>query len=272
MKKLFVFVILLLLAGCSKKPNVVTLKSGLEYANDTLGTGATAKSGELVSVDFSAWTIKDSKNLFTDWNKDTTMKKNLIGTNKFRKEPINFVLGENRFIKGSDEGIEGMKVGGTRTIIIPSKLAYGKRGIGPIPPNSDLKVQIKLVSVKEPAHEWAIDSTKIKSTKDGLKYEIIKQGTGPKAKAGDIVTVNYSGYLMDGKKFDSSVDRGEPFKFKLGAHSVIKGWEEGIELLNKGAKARLIIPPSLGYGNNHMGIIPPNSTLVFDVELLNIQQ
>ncbi len=274
MKKYLVFVLLLLLAACSKKPDVVTLKSGLQYADDTVGTGPQAKDGELVGVDFSAWVVKDSKDLFKDWSNDKSKQKSLIGTNKFRKAPVKFILAPNSFIKGSEEGIAGMKVGGTRTIIIPSKLAYGKRGIGPIPPNSDLKVQIKLVSAKEPvnAKEWSIDSTKIKTTKDGLKYEIIKEGTGPKAKPGDIVTVNYSGFLLNGKKFDSSVDRDEPFKFKLGTHSVIKGWEEGIQLLNKGAKACLIIPPSLGYGNNQMGIITPNSTLVFDVELLDIQQ
>lgn len=271
MKKLFIFFLLLLIAGCSKKPNVVTLKSGLQYVDDTVGTGAQAKEGELISVKYSVWLIKNSKDLFKDWNNDSTKAKSLIGTNNNRKTPIKFVLSPGRFVKGSEKGIEGMKVGGTRTIIIPSKLAYGKRGVGPIPPNSDIKVQLQLLNISQPAKEWTIDSSKIQTTKDGLKYEIIKEGTGPKAKPGDIVTVDYSGYLLDGKKFDSSVDRGQPFKFKLGGHSVIQGWEEGIALLNKGAKARLIIPPALGYGNRNMGIIPPNSTLVFDIHLVDIQ-
>lgn len=273
MKKIFVFALLLLIAGCSKKPDVVTLKSGLQYADDTVGTGPQAKLGDLVTLNFSAWIIKDSKDQFKDWNKDSSKVNTLIGTTKYRNTPVKFILAPNAFIKGSEEGIAGMKVGGTRTIIIPSELAYGKKGIGPIPPNTNIKVQIELVSAKLPANaqEWSVDSTQIKTTKDGLKYEILKEGTGPKADSGNVVTVNYSGYLLNGKKFDSSVDRDEPIQFKLGMHSVIPGWEEGIKLLNKGAKARFIIPPSLAYGDRPMGIIPANSTLVFDVEVLDIK-
>lgn len=273
MKKLFVLVLLMLIAGCSRKPEVVTLKSGLQYADDTVGTGRQAKLGDLVTVNFSAWIIKDSKDLFSDWNKDSSKINTLIGTTKYRSVPVKFILSPNAFIKGSEEGIAGMKAGGTRTIVIPSELAYGKRGIGPIPPNTNIKVQVQLVSAKLPANaqEWAIDSTQIKTTKDGLKYEILKAGTGPNAADGNIVTVNYSGYFMNGKKFDSSVDRDQPIQFKVGMHSVIPGWEEGIKLLNKGAKARFIIPPSLGYGDKQNGIIPPNSTLIFDVEVLDIK-
>ncbi len=271
MKKFIVVFLLLFIAGCSKKDNVVTLKSGLKYVDNTTGTGSVAKSGDIVTISFSGWIIKDSKDLYKDWNSDTSKNKYLIATTKRNNRPYAYALTEDSFIKGSYEGIAGMKVGGSRTIIIPSDLAYGKKGFGPVPPNTDLKLQVQLVNIKSPVKEWAVDSTKVKTTKDGLKYIIVKEGTGPKAKAGDIVTVNYSGFLLDGKKFDSSVDRNQPITFKLGSHSVIPGWEEGIELLNKGSKARLIIPPSLGYGNRDMGIIPPNSTLIFDVELVNIK-
>jgi FKBP-type peptidyl-prolyl cis-trans isomerase len=271
MKKIIAVFLLLLIAGCSQKSNVVTLKSGLKYVDDTLGTGREAKIGDFVTINFSGWKIEDSKNLYNDWDKDTSETKDLIGTTKYRHKPIQFTLDENTFIKGSYEGISGMKVGGTRTIIIPSNLAYGKKGFGPVPPNTDIKLQVSLVNAKEPVKEWVVDSTKIKTTKDGLKYVIIQEGTGRKAASGDIVTVNYSGYLLNGKKFDSSVERNAPITFKLGAHTVIPGWEEGIELMNKGAKAKFIIPPSLGYGSMAQGPIPPNSTLIFDVQLLNIK-
>ena len=110
----------------------------------------------------------------------------------------------------------------------------------------------------------------VKPTADSLFVVIIKDGSGPKPKKGDKVKVHYTGYLLDGTKFDSSVDRGQPFEFELGAGRVIKGWDEGIALLNKGTKAKLIFPSKLGYGSRGAGgIIPPYSPLVFEVELID---
>ncbi len=271
MKKLLAVIILLTIGGCSQKPNVVTLKSGLRYVEDTVGTGSAAKKGDLLTINFTGWIIKDSSDLYKDWDKDTSKTKFRIATTRIRNIPFKFLLDGQSFINGSDEGIEGMKVGGTRTIIIPSRLAYGPMGMGPIPPNSNLKLQVQLVSAKQPviAKEWNVDSTKLKTTKDGLKYAIIQKGTGPDVTDGNIVTVNYTGYLINGEKFDSSIERDEPFSFKVGAHTVIDGWEEGVKLMNKGAKARFVIPPSLAYGNRAIGKIPPNSTVIFDVEVLD---
>jgi len=172
-----------------------------------------------------------------------------------------------------DEGIVGMKIGGTRTIIIPSNLAYGEDGIGPIPPNSDLKLVVELLDVKERIviEMWDVDSTKLKSTESGLQYSILADGEGETADSGNVVTVHYSGFLVDGTKFDSSVERDDPFSFLLGVGQVIPGWEEGLKLMKKGSKARLVIPPELGYGGLSVGTIPPNSTLFFDVELVDMQ-
>jgi FKBP-type peptidyl-prolyl cis-trans isomerase len=128
----------------------------------------------------------------------------------------------------------------------------------------DLKAAVK-------SKMWDVDSTKYQTTKTGLKYIILQPGDGPKADSGKKVTVHYSGYLTDGKPFDSSVERDEPFEFVLGVKMVIPGWDEGIALLSKGAKARFIIPPSLAYGERQVGKIPPNSQLVFDVQLLDIK-
>lgn len=102
----------------------------------------------------------------------------------------------------------------------------------------------------------------------GLIYVQKSPGAGEKPKKGQRVTVHYSGYLLNGNKFDSSVDRGEPFVFELGRGQVIAGWDEGIALMQPGEKAQLIIPSNLGYGSRNMGPIPANSTLVFDVELI----
>jgi FKBP-type peptidyl-prolyl cis-trans isomerase len=113
------------------------------------------------------------------------------------------------------------------------------------------------------------DGTK---TADGLQYWDIKVGTGPAATAGQTVKVHYTGWLINGKKFDSSVDRGEPFTFPLGGGQVIKGWDEGVAGMKVGGKRQLRIPPQLGYGDRGAGgVIPANATLIFDVELLGVR-
>ena len=114
--------------------------------------------------------------------------------------------------------------------------------------------------------------SKVVTTKSGLKYEDLKEGTGAEAKAGNMVEVHYTGTLKDGKKFDSSLDRNESFKFKLGAGMVIKGWDEGVAGMKVGGKRKLIIPPELGYGARGAGgVIPPNAELTFEVELLGVK-
>jgi FKBP-type peptidyl-prolyl cis-trans isomerase FkpA len=109
------------------------------------------------------------------------------------------------------------------------------------------------------------------TTSSGLNYDVLQTGTGAEAKAGAKVKVHYTGWLTDGKKFDSSVDRGRPFEFALGAGQVIKGWDEGVAGMKVGEKRKLTIPPELGYGSRGAaGVIPPGATLIFEVELLGV--
>ncbi|MGH9854983.1 MAG: FKBP-type peptidyl-prolyl cis-trans isomerase [Blastocatellia bacterium] len=109
------------------------------------------------------------------------------------------------------------------------------------------------------------------TTPSGLKYEDIIVGTGPSPQPGQEVTVHYTGTLEDGTKFDSSLDRDKPFQFPIGMGRVIKGWDEGVMTMKVGGKRKLVIPPQLGYGARGVGPIPPNSTLVFEVELLGVK-
>jgi len=109
------------------------------------------------------------------------------------------------------------------------------------------------------------------TTPSGLKYNEIKEGTGATPQKGQTVVVHYTGTLEDGTKFDSSRDRNSPFSFKLGVGQVIKGWDEGLSTMKVGGRRQLIIPADLGYGSRGAGgVIPPNATLLFDVELLKI--
>lgn len=109
------------------------------------------------------------------------------------------------------------------------------------------------------------------TTESGLKYVDLKVGDGVVPKKGEWVQVHYTGWLADGKKFDSSVDKGRPFKFKLGAGGVIKGWDEGVATMKVGGKRKLTVPPGLAYGEKGFGdIIPANATLTFEVELIKI--
>ena len=130
-----------------------------------------------------------------------------------------------------------------------------------------------LLAVTSPgsAQDKKEEKKKVVTTKSGLKYEDLKEGTGAEAKKGDTVEVHYTGTLTNGKKFDSSHDRNEPFSFKLGAGMVIKGWDEGVAGMKVGGKRKLMIPSKLGYGSRGAGkVIPPDADLVFEVELLKV--
>ncbi len=196
------------------------------------------------------------------------------------------------------EGIEMMHVGDSAVFQSNADSVFKKlfrmRKLPPfVDTTKDVYFAIKLVGVKTTQQMQAEENARmvklqnaeskdreaylkknnitVKPTQDGLYFIPEKSGKGPHPKIGDRVSVHYTGYLLNGKKFDSSRDRGKPFEFTLGKHQVIPGWDEGIAMLRKGGTAKLIVPSSLGYGTRNMGPIPPFSTLVFDVELVNIQ-
>ena len=135
---------------------------------------------------------------------------------------------------------------------------------------------LTIIAVSTPVGRSDAADNQVTEMPDGLKYTDTKTGDGATARSGNKVSVHYTGWLSDngakGKKFDSSVDRGQPFQFTLGAKQVIAGWDEGVAGMKVGGKRTLTIPPELGYGSRGApGAIPPNATLIFDVELLQVQ-
>ena len=235
----------------------VTTESGLKYIDNVLGTGDLPKAGDKVKVHYTG-TLEDGTKF--DSSHD-------------RNKPFEFSLGLGQVIKGWDEGIATMKPGGKRKLIIPSELGYGERGSGKlIPSGATLIFDVELLEiiVAFVDTDFLLPGRE-DNTESGLRMIIHKEGNGEKPRAGQTVSVHYTGLLETGKKFDSSHDRGRPFKFPLGQGRVIKGWDEAIALMSKGEKRTLVIPPELGYGSQDKGRIPPNSTLIFEVELVEFQ-
>jgi peptidylprolyl isomerase len=168
-----------------------------------------------------------------------------------------------------------MKKGGKAILTIPPELGYGARGAGGvIPPNATLVFEVELVNILAgaPAAPTKVNDADYQTTATGLKYYDFVVGTGASPKQGQQVTVHYTGWLVDGKKFDSSLDRGEPFGFAIGVGQVIRGWDEGVMSMKVGGKRQLVIPAELGYGARGAGgVIPANATLIFEVELLGVK-
>ncbi len=241
-----------------KKPVVVKLSGGLEYQITAKGNGPACKNGDrcvmLYTGKFTNDTIFDA-------------------TSRRGNAPFSFKLGKHEVIAGWDSVISHLNAGDKATMTIPAKFGYGDQARGAIPANSTLIFDVEVLDIVAPPSSWNAKGMDTITTPSGLKIVMFeKHPENELALAGKSVSVHYSGYLLDGSMFDSSVERGQPFDFPLGQGRVIKGWDEGVALLRKGEKAKLIIPYSLAYGEGgRPPIIPAKATLIFDVQLVDFK-
>ena len=256
--------------------------TGLQYKFYKDKEGPTAKVGDFIKLRFAMKTEKDSllRSTFND------------------PSPIEMPLQTGTFKGSLEEGLALMSPGDSAIFLVNADSLFSKMFNAPLPAfirkGSNISFIIKMVG-KMTADEKRVEDAKIaaesvtKEDKDiqeymtknklkgtkttsGLYYVQTKPGTGAKAEKGKTVSVHYTGTLLNGTKFDSSVDRGQPFEFNLGSGQVIQGWDEGIAMMNIGEKGILLIPSRLGYGPRGAGgSIPPNATLVFEVELLDVK-
>lgn len=253
---------LIITVSCAQvkdKDGYIATGSGLKYKVTSPTKGEKPKPGDKVTVHYTGKLTNDT--VF-----DSSVK---------RGQPFQFTLGKGQVIKGWDEGIALLHKGEKALLYIPAELGYGAQSMGKIPANSTLVFEVELIDfaaapVIKPYNVAGKDTL---TTASGLKYIMVKTNPeGTKAESGKQVSVHYTGFLADGSKFDSSVERGQPIAFPLGTGQVIKGWDEGIALMRTGEQARLVIPYQLAYGEaGRAPIIPPKATLIFDVELVGVQ-
>ncbi len=264
--------------------NQTKLPSGVYVVIGKEGSGDFAKTGFEVSMNYEKQALNGKK---YDSNLDSTFN---------HVAPFKANVGQRQLLSGWEEGLQKFKKGSKGQIFIPSKWAYGnnKFGVRPndtIPANTIMKIDVEVLDmvdliaaakllvekqdseIKEFLKANNLNATR---TNSGLYYVITNEGNGANAAPGDEVTMNYTGMFLDGKKFDSNIDSAfnhvSPFKFTLGRGQVIRGWDEGVALLKKGSKAKLILPSAIAYGANGTGGIPGNSVLQFDVELVEFKK
>lgn len=286
MKNLKIIIACLLLASFAQAQKAVKYSksktTGLSYVMHKSNKGPKLKLDDVVTLNLKYSTSKDSL-VFDSWK---------MG------KPIQLKISKASFKGDLMDGLNLLTVGDSASFLINADSLFTKTFGAPRPAfidsSSFLSFTVKIISTTTDA---ALKAEELKLEKEnamkedeviakyiaekqitpsksssGLMYIVSEPGTGEQAQAGKTVKVHYTGRLLDGTKFDSSLDRNEPIEFKLGQGMVIKGWDEGIALLKVGGKALLIIPSNLAYGSRGAGgVIPPFSPLTFEVELVSVQ-
>lgn len=240
--------------------DVITTESGLQYFLVESGDGPKPESGQIVSVHYTG---------FLD---DGTVFDSSVD----RGTPFQFPIGQGAVIHGWDEGIALLNEGSKARLIIPSDLGYGAGGSGgTIPPNATLIFDVELVEIfpGSPDSPAEVSEGEYTVTDSGIMYFDIKTGDGPTPNEGQVVVLHFTAWLNDNTKLGSTIDTGQPIPYMLGSGELFPGFEEGVSSMQIGGIRQMVFPPELAYGEAGTpgGQIPPNATLIFQVEVLGIQ-
>jgi peptidylprolyl isomerase len=248
------FFLLFTISFAQKKTHYKKTSSGLEYAIIKKGNGEKLKKGYRVYVNYTTYLQPDS----------------VYDTNSGRDKPFAFILGQEEVLQGWDEGLALLSVGDSAHFRIPPTLAYGSKKIGSIPANTTLLLHVKAIRTEQAFYDLAGKDTI--TFPSGLKKILISKGSGEMVKPFSNVTLQFTGYVLNQKgykrTFQSSLTNSTLAVFQLGTGRMVKGLDEGIATMRVGEKATFILPPALGFGNKVSGVIPANSTLYFDIDVL----
>jgi peptidylprolyl isomerase len=256
---------LVLTPGGAPTPVVVqldgatTTDSGLQYLEETAGQGALPKKGELITMHYIA-TLPDGTELFNTYTQG---------------EPVTTMWGDGQLLPGWEEGIGLMKVGTKSKMVLPPALAFGEQGNRTVPPNSQVILEVELLKSEAPPVPAEVTANQLTSTESGLHYSDLTVGDGQEAVKNSAVTTSYSLWVKTGSgyTFVDSSDFTAPVDFVIGRmDAVFPGWNEGASGMKVGGKRLLVIPPELGLGAQENGLIPANSTLVMEIELLSASE
>ncbi|HTL82108.1 MAG TPA: FKBP-type peptidyl-prolyl cis-trans isomerase [Bacteroidia bacterium] len=239
-------------------PDTIRLSDGIKYILKAKGNGPAITCGDKANMTYVGKLMNDTVFDATYLHGNT---------------PFGFTLCAHQVIAGWDSVVLRLHGGDVAEMFLPAKYAYGARQMGKIPANSPMKFLVEVISIVPAPKLWDAKGKDTITTKDGLKVVFFESHPDAvQAQVGNTVSLDYSGFLLDGTMFDSSIPRGKPFSFVLGKHQVIPGWDEGVAMLHKGDKAKFIIPYQLGYGEQgYANVIPPKATLIFDVQLIDVK-
>lgn len=232
-------------------------KSGLMMRPLVAGNGVRVRKGDLALSRYAVYYADNMEKLETsdDFNNG---------------KPFDMQVGQGMLVPGLEEGFLYLREGDRYLFYIPPHLGFvnGREGVDG---SRALLYDIEVIRTRAGSQPFDISGVNKQVASSGLEFYIVERTMGAPVQAGQTVTVHYSGYFKDGRKFDSSVDRGQPFTFRLGRAEVMAGWEEAVQHLKVGEKARFIIPSKFAYGEKGMANIPPNTDLVFDIEIIAAQ-
>jgi peptidylprolyl isomerase len=242
--------------GSESDPGLRDVGGGVKARDLKEGSGEPCPPGAKVKIHYTGW--------LTDGT--------VFDSSKERGQPVEFAL--RNLIGGWQLGIPGMKPGGVRKLVVPPNQGYGSQTKGKIPPGSTLIFEVELIEVVKTKMSDGSDGSHtdpgLKDIGQGLKIRDLKEGSGQPCPEGAKVVIHYTGWTIDGNVFDTS-KRGENFPVTFELKGLIQGWQKGIPGMKPGGIRKLVIPPELGYGSQDSPDIPANSTLIFEVELVEVK-